>query len=115
MLEEKDERGVKAEICFHLGLDQIMGRKVSSLSPGELQRFAIGITAVQKAQVYVFNRPSLHLDVKQRLKAAQVIRSLSTPDRCLFFLFYAFCMLFFRLMKISTHLFTFEFQLCNGC
>jgi ATP-binding cassette subfamily E protein 1 len=29
---------------------------------------------------YMFDEPSSYLDVKQRLKAAQVIRSLLTPD-----------------------------------
>ncbi|KAL8122089.1 hypothetical protein AgCh_018722 [Apium graveolens] len=73
ILEKKDERGVEDKIWSDLELNQIIGRKVSSLSPSELQRFAIGLIALQKAQVYVFNLPSHHLDVKQRLKAAQVI------------------------------------------
>ena len=38
------------------------------LSGGELQRFAIGIVAVQDADVYMFDEPSSYLDVKQRLK-----------------------------------------------
>ncbi|KAK1390800.1 RNAse l inhibitor protein 2 [Heracleum sosnowskyi] len=80
ILENKDERGVKAEICSDLGLNQLIGRKLFSLSAGELQRCAIGLTAVQNAQVYVFDEPTAHLDVKQRLKAAQVVRSLSTPN-----------------------------------
>ena len=46
------------------------------LKGGELQRFAIGIVIVQKADVYMFDEPSSYLDVKQRLKAATSIRSL---------------------------------------
>jgi translation initiation factor RLI1 len=42
--------------------------QVEMLSGGELQRFAIGIVAVQDADVYMFDEPSSYLDVKQRLK-----------------------------------------------
>ena len=54
----------------------MMDRDVAKLSGGELQRFAIGIVAVQDADIYMFDEPSSYLDVKQRLKASRVIRSL---------------------------------------
>ncbi|GJV52472.1 probable isoaspartyl peptidase/L-asparaginase 3 isoform X1 [Tanacetum coccineum] len=38
---------------------------------------------LQDAQMYMFDEPSSYLDIKQRLKAAQVIRSLLTPKRSL--------------------------------
>jgi translation initiation factor RLI1 len=41
---------------------------VKVLSGGELQRFAISVVVVQKADVYMFDEPSSYLDVKQRLK-----------------------------------------------
>jgi ABC-type iron transport system FetAB ATPase subunit len=47
-------------------------RNVGDLSGGELQRFAIAVVAVQEADIYMFDEPSSYLDVKQRLKAAQV-------------------------------------------
>jgi ATP-binding cassette subfamily E protein 1 len=66
------------------------------LSGGELQRFAIGTVCVQKvrelsmasnhnankskADVYMFDEPSSFLDVKQRLNAGRMIRSLLHPD-----------------------------------
>lgn len=53
---------------------------MGQLSGGELQRFAIGVVAVQKANVYMFDEPSSYLDVKQRLNAARVIRSLIASD-----------------------------------
>ena len=40
---------------------------------GELQRFAIAVVAAQEADVYMIDEPSSYLDVRQRLKAAQVI------------------------------------------
>ncbi|KAI1817788.1 P-loop containing nucleoside triphosphate hydrolase protein [Poronia punctata] len=53
-----------------------MDREVNQLSGGELQRFAIGTVCVQKADVYMFDEPSSYLDVKQRLSAGRMIRSL---------------------------------------
>lgn len=38
------------------------------LQGGELQRFAIAVVVVQRADVYMFDEPSSYLDVKQRLK-----------------------------------------------
>lgn len=37
-----------------------------------MQRFAIAVVAAQKADVYMIDEPSSYLDVRQRLKAAQV-------------------------------------------
>lgn len=57
-----------------------MNRELNQLSGGELQRFAIGLCCVQKADVYMFDEPSSYLDVKQRLNAATVIRELLGPS-----------------------------------
>ncbi|CAM0901771.1 unnamed protein product [Alopecurus aequalis] len=76
LLYQKDERGLKAELCVDLELNQVIDRNVGDLSGGELQRFAIAAVAVQSAEIYMFDEPSSYLDVKQRLKAARVIRSL---------------------------------------
>ncbi|EGC35200.1 hypothetical protein DICPUDRAFT_97974 [Dictyostelium purpureum] len=59
-----------------LDLKEALHKTVDVLSGGELQRFAIAVAGVQNADVYMFDEPSSYLDVKQRLKAAQVIRSL---------------------------------------
>ena len=52
---------------------------MGQLSGGELQRFAICVVAAQQADIYMFDEPSSYLDVKQRLKAARVIRGLLDP------------------------------------
>ncbi|EEQ39912.1 Translation initiation factor RLI1 [Clavispora lusitaniae] len=59
-----------------LELEPIIDRDIANLSGGELQRFALALTCVQKANVYMFDEPSSYLDVKQRLRAAEMIRSL---------------------------------------
>ncbi|CAL5022592.1 unnamed protein product [Urochloa decumbens] len=79
LLDKMDKRQVKDTLCEILELKQVMDRNVSDLSGGELQRFAIAARAMDNADVYMFDEPSCYLDVKQRLKAAQVIRSLLMP------------------------------------
>jgi len=76
MLEKKDDRGVKEHFIKELELEKVLERAVENLSGGELQRFAIGIVAVQDADVYMFDEPSSYLDVKQRITAARLIRQL---------------------------------------
>ena len=80
-LDKKNETGKMEEFCDLLELTPaVRSRKIDELSGGELQRFAIALLCIQKADVYMFDEPSSYLDVKQRLKAAQAIRSLVTPQ-----------------------------------
>ncbi|CAK7204465.1 Fe-S cluster-binding ribosome biosynthesis protein [Sporothrix eucalyptigena] len=68
------------DVLDTLELRHIYDRDVNLLSGGELQRFAIGTVCVQSADVYMFDEPSSYLDVKQRLAAARIIRSLLRND-----------------------------------
>ena len=76
LVRSKDERGLAEKFLRELQLEHVQTRDIEALSGGELQRFAIACVAVQSADVYMFDEPSSYLDVKQRLKAAQVIRGL---------------------------------------
>lgn len=76
LLDKKDERDVKADICNRFDLNVVLDRNVEELSGGELQRFACAIVCLQNADVFMFDEPSSYLDVKQRLKAALAIRDL---------------------------------------
>lgn len=80
ILAAKDERKVMEQINNDLDLNKVQGRNVNDLSGGELQRFAIAVVCVQEADIYMFDEPSSYLDVRQRLKAAQVIRNLLKPQ-----------------------------------
>ncbi|GAA5883163.1 hypothetical protein JCM3774_006861 [Rhodotorula dairenensis] len=80
MLEAKLELDNLDDVAANLDLGVIMEREVTQLSGGELQRFAIGMSCVQAADVYMFDEPSSYLDVKQRLNAARIIRSLLKAD-----------------------------------
>ncbi|KAF8474468.1 P-loop containing nucleoside triphosphate hydrolase protein [Russula ochroleuca] len=80
MLDSKLELDNKQKLCDDLELNKVLEREVSQLSGGELQRFAIAMSCIQRADVYMFDEPSSYLDVRQRLKAAEVIRQLLTRD-----------------------------------
>ncbi|KAG6395611.1 hypothetical protein SASPL_141734 [Salvia splendens] len=71
---------MKQELAVELELMQIMDRNVEDLSGGELQMFSIASYAVRNVDIYIFDKPSTYLDVKQRVKAAQVVRSLARPN-----------------------------------
>jgi len=51
------------------------------LSGGELQRVAVAAALSREADVYLFDEPSSHLDVKQRLQVAKAIRSLKEQQK----------------------------------
>ncbi|KAM4054907.1 ABC transporter [Hirsutella rhossiliensis] len=80
LIKSRASLGNSKEVADILELNHIMDRDITLLSGGELQRFAIGTVCVQKADVYMFDEPSSYLDVKQRLSAAQIIRSLLRDD-----------------------------------
>lgn len=101
MLDSKLELDNKKQLCDDLELNEVLTREVVQLSGGELQRFAIAMTCIQHADVYVllnlythrscvllftsahrymFDEPSSYLDIKQRLIAAEVIRRLLTSN-----------------------------------
>jgi ATP-binding cassette subfamily E protein 1 len=76
ILSDKDEKKMMEYYIQLLELKEVLQTEVKDLSGGELQRFAISTVCIQDADVYMFDEPSSYLDVKQRLAAAQAIRSL---------------------------------------
>lgn len=80
IIKSKNQRDNVDWVLTQLDLNHVKDREVELLSGGELQRFAIGVVMVQKADVYMFDEPSSYLDVKQRLKAADVIRTIVDPS-----------------------------------
>jgi|LauGreDrversion4_2_1035121.scaffolds.fasta_scaffold172162_1 ATP-binding cassette subfamily E protein 1 len=80
LLTKKDKHGKKDDLIQRLDLFNLTERNINILSGGELQRFAIAFACCQKTEVYMFDEPTSYLDVKQRLKAADTIRSLSSCD-----------------------------------
>jgi len=81
LLNKIDEKGKLNEVVEALDLKAILDRDIRVLSGGELQRVAIAAVTIRKADVYIFDEPSSYLDVKQRIKVAQLIRSLVREDK----------------------------------
>ena len=75
-----DERRLRTLLEL-LQLEKIKTRQMSVLSGGELQRLAIAAAAARDADIYIFDEPSSHLDVSQRLRAARAIRGLVEDGR----------------------------------
>jgi len=80
VLTAKDQRNAVQDLLKLLDLEQILDNDVSVLSGGELQRFAIGVIAAQRGDIYMIDEPSSYLDVRQRLNAARAIRGLMRHD-----------------------------------
>jgi ATP-binding cassette subfamily E protein 1 len=73
-------KGASQKMIADLGLDKLLNRTLGELSGGELQRVAIVKCLSQDADLYLLDEPSAHLDVEQRVNAANVIRH-SIEDR----------------------------------
>jgi ATP-binding cassette subfamily E protein 1 len=80
IIKRVDELDIGKDMAEALELSHLLERNIEDLSGGELQRFAICVTCVSNASVYIFDEPTSYLDVKQRIKAAHVIRSLSKDN-----------------------------------
>ena len=81
LLLKADERGMADEIKIILGLEKIWDRKLSNLSGGEIQRLAIAATVVKDADAYFFDEPTSFLDIKERMKVSNLIRTLVEKDK----------------------------------
>ncbi|MCI0497886.1 MAG: ribosome biogenesis/translation initiation ATPase RLI, partial [Thermoplasmata archaeon] len=83
LMESADERGAVDEVVELLGLTRFLGTDVKALSGGELQRMAIGATMLKDADIYMFDEPSSYLDIHQRMRAADAIRTMTAQGQVL--------------------------------
>lgn len=58
-----------------LGIIKLMEKPLTSLSGGELQRVSIAYALSQKADVFLFDEPTAFLDIEQRLRFSDLLRS----------------------------------------
>lgn len=65
------------KVVKDLGIDRLLKKDIKDLSGGELQLFAIAATIIKGGNFYFFDEPTSYLDVEQRLRVSQVIRSLT--------------------------------------
>jgi ATP-binding cassette subfamily E protein 1 len=81
LLKKVDERNKLNELIELLDLRELMDKEIETLSGGELQRIAIAVASLKNADYYFFDEPSSFLDIKQRLKMAKAINSLSASGK----------------------------------
>ena len=87
MLTSKLELDNKQKLCDDLELNEVLTRDVSQLSGGELQRFAIAMTCIQKADVYVLMEIVVLMNTQEYKQihvrlAVQLLGYQTTPRRC---------------------------------
>ncbi|MDD6256119.1 ribosome biogenesis/translation initiation ATPase RLI [Methanobrevibacter boviskoreani] len=81
LLTNVDERGKLDYAIENLNLESVIDREMSKLSGGELQRVAIAASILREGDFYYFDEPTSWLDVRQRLNAVKVIRSLAEEGK----------------------------------
>jgi len=81
LLKKADELGKLAGLVDELELEPLLDLEPKVLSGGELQRVAITAAICRDAAVYVFDEPSSHLDIYQRVQAARSIRTLVSEGK----------------------------------
>jgi ATP-binding cassette subfamily E protein 1 len=77
LLKKVEGRVSMDEAVSLLDLDEAIGRQMTELSGGELQRVAIAATIMKDADIYFFDEPSSYLDIYQRLRVARIIERLA--------------------------------------
>ena len=80
IITKNDHMGVRQQFLKRLELEHLLERDIQELSGGELQRLSILLIAMMNKTIYMFDEPTSYLDIKQRLRAAETIRSLLKPD-----------------------------------
>jgi len=67
----------KTQLIEPLEITDLLPKQLNQLSGGELQRVSIAHCLSQKADLYLLDEPSAHLDVEQRTKVAKIIKDLA--------------------------------------
>ncbi len=80
LLTKVDEKGEFERITRELDLTEFLDSNVTDISGGELQRVAIAAAVLRKANLYIFDEPTSYLDIRQRLKVSEFIRSLANEQ-----------------------------------
>jgi ATP-binding cassette subfamily E protein 1 len=66
---------IRQSILRPLELEELLEKKAKNLSGGELQRVSIALALSKKADLYLLDEPSAHLDVEQRLAVGKAIKN----------------------------------------
>ncbi len=64
----------QVDVIRKLGIYRLKERRISELSGGELQKFAIMVALAKEADLYLFDEPSAFIDVEERLTVSKAIK-----------------------------------------
>ncbi len=81
LLSKVDERSKLGPLSKELEIAAVLDHEISKVSGGELQRIAIAACLLKDADVYFLDEPSSYLDVRQRLNAAKLIRTVAESGK----------------------------------
>ena len=76
ILRKVDERGLLNDVVEVLNMRNMLDRKVTNLSGGELQKLVIAAALLRDGDVYIFDEPTSYLDIRERLRLAQALSEL---------------------------------------
>ncbi|MBI5047265.1 ribosome biogenesis/translation initiation ATPase RLI [Candidatus Micrarchaeota archaeon] len=65
------------QIAARFKLQNIIKRKISQLSGGELQKVAIAVACMKDADMYYFDEVTNYLDIEERLRVAVILKELA--------------------------------------
>ena len=80
LLSQVDTKNQLQHVAQKLELTNFLDNPLSGISGGELQRVAIAAAALKNANLYLFDEPTSYLDIKQRLRSSDFIRSLADDN-----------------------------------
>lgn len=73
----KESVKLKETIIKELKINKFLGKECSNLSGGELQKVALAVACIKKADIYFFDEPLAYLDIVERIRVSNFIRKLS--------------------------------------
>lgn len=83
LLQKADQDNNYEKVVKGLELENFVDNKIDKLSGGELQKVAIAAAVLKKANLILFDEPCSYLDIKQRVKVSNFVRSLSKKDNAI--------------------------------
>ena len=60
-----------------LGIEELKGRDISTLSDGEFQKACLATGLTRKAEVLLLDEPTAHLDVENRIDVLRTLREVA--------------------------------------
>ena len=70
-------KGFTVEAFVLLGIEELKGRDISTLSDGEFQKACLATGLTRRAEVLLLDEPTAHLDVENRIDVLRTLREVA--------------------------------------